>query len=403
MRKELPKFFEQILNITDPWYIEKIEQQGNTINIYVDFKKGAKFEYNGKYYSAYDTVQRSWRHLNLFQYETYIHARVPRIKTDDGTKTVEVPWARKNSGFTLLFEAFILELYNHMTVAEIAKKYNTTQNRLWRILDFYVSKELEKQDFSKEPIKTLSVDEIARKKHHVYLTNFLDVEREKVVHIADGKDAETFLSFKERYTEKNGDPKDIKSICMDMSVPFKAGARKHFPKAKIVFDKFHVLNVLSVQLDKVRARENKEYHEILKRTKYLLLKNPNNLTKKDKVRLDELMEYQHLDTVQAYGLVLEFKKMFDYKKPSYAAKYFKQWYGKVMKSNIPEMIKAAKTLLNHIEGILLHIKTNISNGKIEGMNSKLRGFTKRAFGFKTLKNLKITIFIALGKLNLTPA
>ncbi|RPD34989.1 hypothetical protein HWHPT5561_09975, partial [Petrotoga sp. HWH.PT.55.6.1] len=91
-----------------------------------------------------------------------------RIKTDDGTKTVEVPWARKNSGFTLLFEAFILELYNHMTVAEIAKKYNTTQSRLWRILDFYVSKELEKQDFSKEPIKTLSVDEIARKKHHVY-------------------------------------------------------------------------------------------------------------------------------------------------------------------------------------------------------------------------------------------
>ena len=263
--------------------------------------------------------------------------------------------------------------------------------------------ELEKQDFSKEPIKTLSVDEIARKKHHVYLTNFLDVEREKVVHIADGKDAETFLSFKERYTEKNGDPKDIESICMDMSVPFKAGARKHFPKAKIIFDKFHVLNVLSVQLDKVRARENKGYHEILKRTKYLLLKNPNNLTKKDKVRLDELMEYQHLDTVQAYGLVLEFKKMFDYKKPSYAAKYFKRWYEKVMKSNIPEMIKAANTLLNHIEGILLHIKTNISNGKIEGMNSKLRGFTKRAFGFKTLKNLKITIFIALGKLNLTPA
>ena len=67
-------------------YIEKIEQQGDTINIYLDFKKGAKFEYNRKYYSAYDTVQRSQQHLNLFQYETYINARVARIKTDDGTK-----------------------------------------------------------------------------------------------------------------------------------------------------------------------------------------------------------------------------------------------------------------------------------------------------------------------------
>lgn len=90
MRNELPKFFEQILNVNDPWEIEKITQQLNEIHIYIDFKKGAKFEYGGKYYTAYDTVQRTWRHLNLFQYETYIHARVPRIKTDDGTKAVEI-------------------------------------------------------------------------------------------------------------------------------------------------------------------------------------------------------------------------------------------------------------------------------------------------------------------------
>jgi len=114
------------------------------------------------------------------------------------------------------------------------------------------------------------------------------------------------------------------------------------------------------------------------------------------------MGYQHLETVQSYSMLLEFKKIFGYKKPSYAAKFFKRWYKRVMKSNIPEMIKAANTILNHIDGILLHIK-NITNGKIEGMNSKLRGFTKRAFGFKRSKNLKITIFIALGKLNLTPA
>jgi len=110
-----------------------------------------------------------------------------------------------------------------------------------------------------------------------------------------------------------------------------------------------------------------------------------------------LKQYNH--TVR----LLEFKKIFDYKRPSYAAKFFKRWYKKVMKSNIPEMIKAANTILNHIDGILLHIKTNITNSKIEGMNSKLRGFTKRAFRFKTSKNLKITIFIALGKLNLTSA
>ncbi|SHE55840.1 zinc-finger of transposase IS204/IS1001/IS1096/IS1165, partial [Marinitoga hydrogenitolerans DSM 16785] len=89
MINELPRFFEKILNINEPWRIEKIEQDGNKVNIYVNFKRGAKFEINGKRYGAYDTVKKTWRHLNLFQYETYIHARVPRIKTEDGIKIIE--------------------------------------------------------------------------------------------------------------------------------------------------------------------------------------------------------------------------------------------------------------------------------------------------------------------------
>ena len=212
MLNELPKFFEQILNISEPWKIVKVEEEKNIVHIHIDFKKGTKFEYNGKMYTAHDTVKRSWRHLNLFQYETYLHARVPRIKTDEGTKTIEVPWARKNMGFTLLFEALIIELYQHMTPAEMSRKYKITENRIWDLLDFHVSRELEKQDFSKEPIKNVSVDEIARKKNHVYLTYFLDLDREKVVYIADGKDSKTFESFKTRYIEKKGKEKDIKTI-----------------------------------------------------------------------------------------------------------------------------------------------------------------------------------------------
>ncbi|SHF29025.1 Transposase, partial [Marinitoga hydrogenitolerans DSM 16785] len=105
-----------------------------------------------------------------------------------------------------------------------------------------------------------------------------------------------------------------------------------------------------------------------------------------------------LDTVKAYSLILELKKIFDYKKPAYASKFFKKWYDKALKSNIPEMKKAAKSLYKHINGILMHLKTGLTNAKIEGMNSKLRTFTKRAYGFKSFKYLSITIFLALGKL-----
>ncbi|WP_047267397.1 ISL3 family transposase [Marinitoga sp. 1197] len=399
MMNELPRFFEKILNINEPWRIEKIEQDGNKVNIYVNFKRGAKFEINGKRYGAYDTVKKTWRHLNLFQYETYIHARVPRIKTEDGIKIIEVPWSRPNSGFTLLFEAFVLEMYQHMTVAEISKKYKVTENRIWRILEHHVMKELKKQDFSKEPIKILSVDEIARKKNHVYVTNFVDVERGKVVFIAKGKDAKTFKKFKTKYIEKKGKVSDIKTICMDMSVAFKSGAKEHFPKAKLVFDKFHIIKLLNEQLNKIRKRESKDYKDLLNKTKYIFLKNPKNLTNKQNEKLEQLMEYKYLDTVKAYSLILELKKIFDYKKPAYASKFFKKWYDKTLKSNIPEMKKAAKSLYKHIKGILMHLKTGLTNAKIEGMNSKLRTFTKRAYGFKSFKYLSITIFLALGKLS----
>jgi len=288
-----------------------------------------------------------------------------------------------------------------MTVAEISRKYKVTQNRIWRTIDHHVSKELEKQNFSKEPIKNLSVDEVARKKKHVYLTNFVDLEREKVVYIADGKDSKTFESFKTAYIGKQGKIKDIKTVCMDMSIPFQAGAKEHFPKAEIIFDKFHIIKMINAQLDKIRRRDNYSYNELLKRTKYLFLKNPNNLTEKQAQKLNELMEFGHLDTIKAYSSILEFKKIFGFKKPSFAGKFFKRWFDKAISFNIPELTKVANSLLNNLKGIINHIKTNLTNAKIEGMNSKIRGFTKRAFGFKSFHYLRLTIFMSLGKLSLS--
>ena len=91
------------------------------VNIEIDFERGSQFEYNGKMCPVHDTLERRWRHLNLFQYKAYITARVPRIKTEDGVKTVKVPWAREGSGFTLLFEMFVLQMANSMSVKEEAR------------------------------------------------------------------------------------------------------------------------------------------------------------------------------------------------------------------------------------------------------------------------------------------
>ena len=144
-----------------------------------------------------ETSQPACRQAGLFQYKAYITARVPRIKTAEGVKTAEVPWARPDSGFTLLFEAFAIKLI--MSVKEAARLLDEKENRLWRALNHYVEKEIEQQDFEKEPIINLAIDEVSMRKGHIYVTNFLDIDTKKVIYVAPGKGSNTLTLFKKAY------------------------------------------------------------------------------------------------------------------------------------------------------------------------------------------------------------
>jgi len=396
---QLPMFFEQIMGIVKPWYIKEIKQEGMEIHIVVDFEVGSQFEYGEEKCRVHDTVERTWRHLNLFQYKAYITARVPRIKTKEGVKQVEVPWGRKGSGFTLLFEVFILQLTMCMSISEVSRIMEERANRIWRIATYYTEQEIEKQDFTKEPIANLAVDEVSRKKGHVYITNFLDVDRKKVVFVARGKDSDTLKVFKEVYLKKGGKEKDIQTISMDMSPAFIKGAEQTFPKAQIIFDKFHVIKALNEQLDLVRRREQKTFTAFFKKTRYLFLKTKQNLTTTQNAKLSTLLEDESKDTIKAYNLIQSFKEVFNYSRPSAAGRFLTTWQRLCSASKIPEMITAANTVFNHIEGILQHIRTKKTNAMLEGLNSKLRVITKRAYGFKRFFYLRTMIFLNLGKLN----
>ena len=110
MEKELPGFFEQLLGLIEPWYINKAEHKALEVHIHIDFERGAEFLYEGELCRVHDKIIRQWRHMNLCQYKTNLHAYVPRTHTPDGVKQVPVPWAREESGFTLLFEALMLSI-----------------------------------------------------------------------------------------------------------------------------------------------------------------------------------------------------------------------------------------------------------------------------------------------------
>ena len=176
--------FQLALNITSPWFIRTVDfcSDKKRLDIHIDFKRGSTFTDDDepeKPYKAYDTVEKTWRHLNFFEHECYLHARVPRIKKTDGkVKLVTVPWGGVMSGFTLLFEALLFQLCKTMPVHNVAQLTKVSDHRLWRMLDIYIEKAKISEDFS--DIKVVGMDETSVAKGHDYITLFVDLKEKKI-------------------------------------------------------------------------------------------------------------------------------------------------------------------------------------------------------------------------------
>ncbi len=390
--------FQTALGIKEPWYVDRIEflEVEKRIDIYLDFRKGGRFQCPmcGAEVKAYDTTDKEWRHLNFFQHEAYLKARVPRIEcSEHGIKQVELPWTRQMSGFTLLFEAFIMALAKSMPVTAIGRLLNETDPKIWRVVEHYVDNAIEGQDLSE--LKKIGVDETASKRGHNYVTLFVDLEEKKAVYVTEGKGADTFTAFNKHLIEHKGKAEEIKDISCDMSPAFIKGAGDTFPEASITFDKFHVVKMLNEAVDKVRRAEQKEY-PALKKTKFIWLTNPNNLTEKQRTKLIDI-EKINQNLTQAYRIKLAFQDIF-YQTKENAEESLKAWYLWAISSGLEPIIEFAKTVKNHWEGILRWFESKISNGILEGLNSLIQAAKAKARGYRTIKNLKTIIYLLVGKL-----
>ncbi|KAF5415196.1 MAG: hypothetical protein C5S48_06325 [Candidatus Methanogaster sp.] len=388
------------LGVPSPWFVKSVEldESEERIDIYFDFIKGSKFPCPvcNEPCKVHDTKERTWRHLSLFQYESYIHARVPRTKCDEhGTKTVNVPWSRPDIGFTSLFEADVVSLCESMPVASVADKVNIHEDSAWRILSHYVNKALERLDLSQ--LDTIGVDEISVAKGHKYITLFYDTKESRVIHIEPGKGKNAIKRFKDAISRKIN-TKQIKYISMDMSSAYISGASEYFPNAKIVFDKFHVIKMMNDAIDDVRRKEYKT-NKSLGKTRFIWLKNPENLSEKEKKKLHSMKDLD-LKTAKAYQFKLSLQRLWRVKDLAAARNYLNKWYYWATHSRIKEIIKLAKTIKKHFYGIMEAIRTGLSNSVAEGLNNKVKTVVKRSYGFKTAEYRNTMIYLVTGKLDL---
>lgn len=399
--------FQTALGITAPWYIEslKFNVEQSRLDIFINFQRGATFKDNeeddpsGKEYKAYDTVKKQWRHMNFFQHECYLHARVPRIKRDDGkVRLIPPPWSGKLSGFTLLFEAFLIQMCRSMPVHHVSKLTNTSDYRLWTLLELYVNAARFDEDYSN--LHTVGMDETSAAKGHDYITLFVDLEEKKTVFVTDGKGSETVKEFVADLQEHNGKPEQIKQVSCDMSPAFIKGVREKLAEAEITFDKFHIIKIINEAVDSVR-REEAKTNPLLTGARYALLKNESNLTAKQKATRDSLsLPSLNLKSIRAMQIRETFQQLYTAtSKEDFEAK-LKKWYFWATHSRLKPIIKAAKTIKRHWNGVLQWKDSQINNGLLEGLNSVIQAAKRKARGYKK-PHYKIMVYLLTGKLDFT--
>jgi transposase len=389
------------LMLTPPWKVAEYQFDVNQerLNIHLDFLKGSQFSCpvcDQADCAVHDTKEKSWRHLNFFQHETYMTARVPRIKCSNcGVRLINVPWARAGSEFTLLFEAYIMILAPSMPVKRIAELVSEHDTRLWRMIQHHVDEAREEADYS--DVKKVGVDETSSKRGHNYVSLFVDLEKQKTIFATEGKDSATVELFKDDLSKHHGDPEAIVDVSCDMSPAFIKGVEENLINAAITFDKFHVLKGLNEAVDEVRRQEQKDHPE-LKNSRYIFLKNPENLTDKQANRLEDIkLKNLNLKTMRAYQIRLNFQELW-LQPPDQAEAFLKKWYFWATHSRIEPVKEAAYTIKRHWDGVLNWFKSRINNGILEGFNSLVQAAKARARGYRTTEYLITMIYLITGKL-----
>jgi len=355
---------------------------------------------------AHDFKDLTWRHLNFFQHHCYLTAPVPRTKCPKhGVKRVKVPWAREGSQFTLLFEQAAMTLVREMPVLAAARIMDITDQRLWRIVNFYVKRAMSDIDLS--GLEAFGLDETASKRGHNYVTVFIDLERDgkPVIFATPGKGKGTVKEFKKFLMKHGGEADNIVEVVCDMSKAFLAAAEENFPLSHATVDWFHVVQLFTKAIDEVRRVESKEY-QLPKATRWAVLKGSDKgLTEK---QIDAIAELEAADlcTAKAWR-IREMLRWVNKAESLGAAKWRMGYFINYARELVADteilnpVTKALDTLEKHKQRVLRRWRSCYTNARLEGLNSLFQAARARARGYRNTDNFITMIYLIaapLGKI-----
>ena len=409
MLNQLHSHYRQLLGLETPWKVTAVnlqmEESKVVIQIENNSKEGTCPDCDKACKIRDHAAQRQWRHLDTMNFETIIQARTPRTNCSAcGVQTVAVPWAGKHARFTLMFEAFAIAVLEAASSLEVGRKLlGLSWDSANTIIKRAVERGLEQRDITE--VERVGIDEKAFLRGHNYITLLNDLDGGRVLDVVAERTEVACRKLITKALPTDWSRYKIEAVAMDMWPAFRNAATDLLERAEVVYDRFHVSKYLCDAVDQVRRAEHKQLlakgDQSLTGSRYSLLRSEETRTDKHRDILDRLCG-RNLKTSRAWAIKESFQEFWNTHNEGFAEGIFKRWYCWAVRSQLKPVVKVAKMLKRHLDGLMSYFRHRISNAVSEGLNSKIQSIKASARGFRSFENFRNRILFSCGKLTLSP-
>jgi transposase len=418
--------FTSALGLEVPWVVEEVKL--DTVKRHIDFEIGCQGTAlacpacGAGAQPVHDRLHRSWRHLDFFQFEAWLHCEVPRIACGGCGKTTQmpVPWARPGSGFTAAFEALALALCRELPVRQAAGLLRCADKQLWRRIEFYVGQARASESFA--GVQIVGIDETSLRRGQNYITVVHDLNAKRLLFATEGRSHQTVIDFAADLKAHGGDPAEVRHACMDMSAAYTKGVGLALPNAQISYDRFHVVAMAMEAMDKVRRAEMSEDapavraalssagggndRKTLKQLMWGMRRNPASWSAR---QIDAMHRLQHsaLKSARAWRLKMALREVYAqaraHNSPQQAAIDLRAWLSWARRCRLEPFKKLATSLKERFDAVVRGMTDHRSNAFVEAMNGLLQQAKRAARGFRTSANFIAIAYLRMSKLKHLPA
>jgi transposase len=403
----LSTHYRQLLGLDKDWVVESVDLSTEQKRVVIGLRHVGRSVVCPECSTACGLKDhaplRRWRHLDTMQFETVLEAATPRAHCPQcGVKTCQVPWADKHSRFTLLFEAFVIQVVEASSnVSRAADLLGLGWDAVHEIMKRAVQRGLDRRQV--DTVEYVGIDEKSFGRGQDYVSLMTDLSGSRVLEVAPGRDEQAADQLWKSLPKSQRE--QIQAVAIDMWQAYENSVRTHAPQADVVHDKFHISKHLNEAVDKVRRAEHKqlkgEGDERLTGSKQLWLFRPDRIRDERKAEFEALRR-QDLKTARAWAIKESFRGFWTYCYAGHARNYFRQWYAWASRCRLQPVVKAAKMIKKRLANVLTYFKHSITNALTEGFNSRIQSLKSNARGFRNFDNYRIRILFFCGKLDLQP-